>query len=444
VEEIDMRGGFALAGVILLGSVLVFSSAAVSEDGGKIRLDLDTCVETAIQVNISVLKAGYDLDRSRYTVLGSTSSLLPSVGWSSSDSRWQTPSERWVGDQILYTNRSYSSSFGVAQSLSFGNIMGVLGSLSDKNVSEQNLRAVRQQVVYTAKQKYLEVLRAKRLLGVSEEAMELSKRRQEKAQALLDVGSGVKSDVLRAQVEASSNELDLISARNSLRLAEADLKHFLTIEDEREIELEDILETGENAYALDAALADAMEMRPDIRAQAAMVKSDSRGVWRTRGGWIPTLGFNWSRSYTAPADDPTFPDRVLDVWDDGEWSWRLSLNVNIFDGFGTFSQVKIAKAQLKSARQDLSQSRRDASLEVTKAYYNVEEARQRVKISKETVSLAEEELRLAEERYRLGGGTMLEQIDAQVTLSQARTSYIQALYDYLLSQAELVRATGKD
>jgi outer membrane protein TolC len=44
----------------------------------------------------------------------------------------------------------------------------------------------------------------------------------------------------------------------------------------------------------------------------------------------------------------------------------------------------------------------------------------------------------------LGGGTMLEQIDAQVALSQAKTSQVQALYDYLLSQAELVRAAGRD
>ena len=51
---------------------------------------------------------------------------------------------------------------------------------------------------------------------------------------------------------------------------------------------------------------------------------------------------------------------------------------------------------------------------------------------------------LAEERFRLGGATMLEQIDSQVALSEARTSYVEALYDYLLSQADLVRAMGKD
>ena len=84
------------------------------------------------------------------------------------------------------------------------------------------------------------------------------------------------------------------------------------------------------------------------------------------------------------------------------------------------------------------------ALEVKRAFYGVEEARQRVKVSEEAVEVAEEELRLAEERYRLGGGTMLEQIDSSVSLSEARTSRIEALYDYLLSLAQLKRAVGKD
>jgi outer membrane protein TolC len=163
-------------------------------------------------------------------------------------------------------------------------------------------------------------------------------------------------------------------------------------------------------------------------------------VWRERGGWVPTLSYSWSRSYHAE----TFPDRALDIWDDATWQWGIGVSVNLFDGLSTFSSVRIAKAQLRSVKEDLNQVKRDAALEVKQAFYNVEEARQRVKVSSETVSLAEEELRLAEERYRLGGGTMLEQIDAQVVLSQAKSSNVQALHDYLLSQAALVRAMGKD
>jgi len=429
-----------LASVAVMVSVL--AGAAFAAD--QVNLDLDKCVRTALDVNVSVLKAGYDLDQARYSVLGSASNLLPSAQWSSSHSRWETPAERQVGDKVVVTDKSYSSAFSAGENLSFGSEMGLFESLSNKGAAGENLRATRHQVAYQAKLKYLEVLRTGRLVGVSEEALELSRRRLEKAQAMLDVGSGVRSDVLRAQVEVSGNELNLISARNALRLAETDLKHFLAIPDDSQVVLEDILEAGEDSVDLDQALGEAMVSRPDIRAAGHQVSAGSRAVWRQRGGWMPSLSFGWSRRYTAPADHPEFPDRALDVWDEGEWSWGMDLRISIFDGLATFSNVKTAKARLRSAREDFNQTRRDASLEVTRACYNLDEARQRVKVSRETVSLAEEELRLAEERYRLGGGTMLEQIDAQVSLSEARTSNIQALYDYLLSRAEIARALGRD
>jgi outer membrane protein TolC len=423
--------------------------AGAAETAGPLRLDLNECVDMAIEVNVSVLKAGYSLDRAKYGVLGSASGQLPSASWSSSGGRRQGTSDwvfvdgnwQWV---VFPDEETYRASFSFSERLSVPSAMGLLESSAYMQAARQDLRAARQQAAFLAKQKYLEVLKAGRLLGVKEEAVELSKRRLEKAQAMLDVGSGVRSDVLRAQVEASSNQLDLITAKNGLRLAETDLKHFLALPDDRELEVEDILETTEVSVTLDDALPAAMEARPDVRAQQHVVKAAGRAVWKERGGWLPSFGINYSRSYSAKEWIKVVPEHVSDLWDEAPWSWGTSLSLNLFDGFGTFSQVKAAKAALKSAKEDLNQTRRDAALEIRQAVYNVDEARQRVKVSKETVSLAEEELRLAEERYRLGGGTMLEQIDAQVALSEARTSHIQALYDLLSSQAELARAMGKD
>jgi len=425
---------------LLVPSAVCFRAWCAEPAAGTLHLDLATSVRMAVEVNTSVLKAKYDLDRSTNYVIGSASRLLPSAGWQSIHNESQLGYPHIVGDRLISSRTSYSSTFSVSEDVSASSVLGVFESLSNRGAAAQSARATRQQVIYTAKQKYLEVLRAQRLLVVNQEALDLSNRRLEKAQAMLDVGSGVKSDVLRAQVEVGTNELNLISAANALRLAETDLKSFLRVPDEQAIELEDILETGEAAYTLEGALADAMEMRPDVKATAYGVKAGKSAVWKERGLWVPSLSYSWRREYSAES----FPDRALDVWDESSWRWGIGLSVNLFDGLSTFSSVRIAKAQLRSVEEDFNQVKRDAALEVKQTFYNVEEARQRVKVSSETVSLAEEELRLAEERYRLGGGTMLEQIDAQVVLSQARSSHVQALHDYLLSQAALVRAMGKD
>jgi outer membrane protein len=440
-RRVYMRVNFMLPAAAVSAILLVACAISTAADApGSLNLDLDECVRMAVEVNTSVVKANYDLDRSRNGVLTSAVPLLPTARWDGDRVEFHGK-ESVVNGVFLTSARSYDSRFSASENVSAGAVLDVFAALADKNAVGQNVRAVRQLVIFTAKQKYFGVLRAGRLLSVKQETLDRSKKRLERAQALLDVGSGVKSDVLRAQVEASSNELDLISAGNALRLAETDLKSFLRVPDEQEMELKDVLESGESDYALEAALADASQWRPDIKLQAETVKARRLGVWGARARWVPVVGISGARNY----QNPTFPKGATEVWDDyHDWEWGVSLSVNLFDGLRTFTNVRDAKIQLRSAKEDLKQTRLDAALEIKQAFYNVEEARQRVKVSEETVSLAQEELKLAEERYRLGGGTMLEQIDAQVALSEAQTSHVQALYDYLLSQADLVRAMGKD
>jgi outer membrane protein len=426
---------------IALLAIYVFSHVCNGTAGQMFRLDLDKCVQMALDVNASVVRSRYDLDIATSNVTRSASVLLPNVGASSVHSRWES-GDRVVGDVIVATteDRSYNASLSVDQSIHAVGIMGILESLAGRRAAQQGLRSVRQDVAYSAKQKYLSVLRTRRLLGVREEALDLSGRRLEKAEALLEVGSAVRSDVLRAKVEMSRNELDLISARNARRLAETDLKHFLRLDDEIELDLVDILEPRDLEYDFDAALGEAMSQRPDIGRGTELVKASRFGVWSERGNWLPFLRLSGGYQYKGLG----FPEETGDLWDDSTWLWSFTVSLNLFDGLRTFSNVRVAKAQRRQAEEDLRQLKLDAALQVKQAFYNVEEARQRVKVSRETVELAEEELRLAEEHYRLGGGTMLEQIDSQVALSEARTSHIEALYDYLLSQAQLTRAVGKD
>lgn len=426
--------------VVMVG-LIVMSAAGARAGEGSLKLDLDKCVQMALEVNVSVLKAEYELRRATNSVIGSASDLIPSVGVSSTHSKYESEWTTQVGDTLETTDQTYSASLAVSERVTFGSIMGLFESLAYRRATEHYVRDIRQEIAYMAKQKYLEVLKAQRLLAVREEALDLGKRRLEKAQALMDVGSAVRSDVLRAQVELSMNELDLISARHALRLAETDLRYFLGVVDERALELEDILETAEKDYRLEDAVEEALVRRPDVLQAEATLTAARRGVWRERGGWVPGLSFNWRDQYSEVG---SYPGDLGTLWDGAEWRWDLTLSVDLFDGLETFSRVRSAKASRESAKEDYIQAKRDASYEVKQAFYKVEEARQRVKVSRGTVGLAEEELRLAEERYRLGGGTMLEQIDAQVALSDARKSYVEALYDYLLSQAELERAVGKD
>ncbi len=426
--------------LLMLASATSAFAAGPVTAGPPLRLDLDKCVDMALEVNVAVLKAGYELDVAGNGVLTSASVLLPQANLESRSSRYEVLTPRQVGDKIVDTDRAYSAYLSVGETVSLPGVMGVFESLASKRATQHYVAQINQEVSYIARQKYLMVLRTRKLLVVADEALELSKRRLEKAQAMVEVGSAVKSDVLRAEVEMSSNQLDFISAENAVRLAETDLRYFLGVQDDVSLELEDVLEPSGIEYDLDDALSTAREWRPDIKLASANLAAVGHSVWRERGGWFPYVNFSWTDYFT----EGEFPGRLGDLEKNATWSWQITVGMDLFDGFGTFGRVRQARARRNSAREDLLQTERDAAFEVKEAFYSVEEARQRVDVSRRTVEVAEEELRLSEERYRLGAGTMLEQIDSQVSLSEARTSHIEALYDLLLSQARLVRATGRD
>ena len=57
---------------------------------------------------------------------------------------------------------------------------------------------------------------------------------------------------------------------------------------------------------------------------------------------------------------------------------------------------------------------------------------------------ADEALREARARAEAGTGTQLDVLDAETSLTQARTTQIQALHDYAVARARLERAIGED
>jgi outer membrane protein TolC len=128
-----------------------------------------------------------------------------------------------------------------------------------------------------------------------------------------------------------------------------------------------------------------------------------------------------------------------------EYTWWVgaSLSLNLFDRFATSSSVGMAKANYRRAEYSLEKAKLDAIKEIKSLGFALNESRERIAVASETVEQAMEDLRLAEERYRVGAGTMLETIDAQVALTQAKADVIDAKCDYLIAKADLARAAGR-
>ncbi len=122
---------------------------------------------------------------------------------------------------------------------------------------------------------------------------------------------------------------------------------------------------------------------------------------------------------------------------------NLSLNVPLFNGFEAQARIGQSKAAIREIewnRKGLSEA---ISFEVRQAVLSLNEARESLLSQEKNVDQAREAARLAELNYAEGLATSLDVLQAQVSLRQARTNYTQALYDLVISDAQLEKAVGR-
>ena len=106
------------------------------------------------------------------------------------------------------------------------------------------------------------------------------------------------------------------------------------------------------------------------------------------------------------------------------------------------SQIEQKRIQWNRETEDFSTLRNNLNvqaldlLEVLRHYLDV------LPIQSQVVESAEEDLTLIQERYSLGAASILEVLNAQVSLNQASTSWVNMKYDFWISAASLKALTG--
>jgi outer membrane protein len=121
----------------------------------------------------------------------------------------------------------------------------------------------------------------------------------------------------------------------------------------------------------------------------------------------------------------------------------LSLNIPIFDGFRTTNRVEETLHTYYVIKAQEEQELQQVALDVEQAYLRLVELQQRIKADEAAAATAKENLDLANGRYRVGVGSIIEVTDAQQLYTDAQTTYVRALYDYKIADAQLTRAIGK-
>lgn len=439
-----------IARLLAAAFVLIWAAIPVPALGaaeGNV-LSLNECIDIAQRNNPEIGIAEEGFRRAESNLLLNYGGLLPSftVDFSTghrfygpSSVQFDAQGRPVVTDGFDYEDYNLRLSSDIVLYDGGRNISSIKSAMKSRDAAREDLKYSKDVISARVIRAYYNLVRSKMLLIVQEEALEQARQSMERTEALLEVGSATRADVLKARVLYSNTRLDLIMARNAVELTREDLLTLLNIRENRVIDVDTSMVIEFIEPDLETEIGYALAHRPELKSMNYQIESTRAGISAAKSGWFPSFGAFFGYYW----NDREMADNLNFFKEEYMWSITGYVSLNLFDRFATSSNVKTAKANHRIAEYNLESAKLNAVKEIKGLVFNIRESRERISVATETVEQAMEDVRLASERYRVGAGTMLETIDAQVALTQAKANVIDAKCDYLISTADLARATGR-
>lgn len=440
------RWGLYASFFLAVFSLSLFSGFLFAEQPGSSgRLTLDQAIALALQSHPSIF-AARGASRVQEARLGTVKSdLYPHLDITSSYRRGtanfaptsQTGSSLnriATSDSSNEAFNNYSAVLTLQQRIfDFGKTGAAVEEAREGlKASRWDEEATMENVVVNVKVAYFGLLGARHLVRVNEETVRQFEQHLQQAEGFFNIGTRPKFDVTKAEVDLTNARLNLIQAKNAAEVARITLANAIGLPDQPIGELEELLDFKKVEITEEEAREEALRRRPELLSLAASYRAGEASVLAARRSYFPVL------SGTA---DYTYRGQEFPL----VWNWDVGLNLTfpLFSGYALKSQVAEARANLTTIEANQESLRQNILLEVRQSYLNLLEAAERVGLSELVVRQAEENLALANGRFQAGVATSVERTDAQVSLTNAKTSHIQALYDYKVDEARLEKAMGR-
>lgn len=302
--------------------------------------------------------------------------------------------------------------------------------------SEMQKGAVYNDLGFAVASAFYQILKTEQSIRITEESVGQIRKHLEIAQARYENEAALKSDVLRVSVNLAEAENQLTIARHNLERAKAQLNlvlgrpvnsPLLLRSDEPVIPL-----TGE-AEPLEQLMAAARENRPEIEGMERNIRALDQSIESAKAGYYPQV--NAFAHYDIDSED--FSDT------NDSWTVGIGVNVSLFDGFLTRSNVSSARARLREAQAKYERLVLQVEMDVKDAYLARSEALSRLNVLQESVTEAEENLRIISDRYAEGMALVTDLLNSEVALTNARLQHLSAQYEYQVAAAALERAVGR-
>jgi outer membrane protein TolC len=265
------------------------------------------------------------------------------------------------------------------------------------------------------------------------------------AEQLLDItrkleqgGEAARADVVKAEVSLEQRRRDVEDAQLAIEKARIGLGILLFPNYGQPFTVTDDIDAARPLPPFPEIQTMAGTNNPEIRAAQLAVTQSNFEIASARAALLPSLSFDYFFGINANQFAVYDRDHLNNLGS----AAQAQLTIPIWTWGAARSKVKQAELRQQQARNDLTLTQRTLLGELNSFYLEGQVAAAQVASLRRSVDLSSESLRLTQLRYQAGEATVLEVVDAQSTLAQARNASDDGLFRYRLALANLQTLTG--
>lgn len=406
-----------------------------------LELDLEETIQRALLTNPSVKIAEYNRKAAKADYSAAKGARGISISLSHSTGRNGYADPQYNQQLDIWTKgigNSHSNSITASLPIfTGGELQGQIGQAkanyrSMLSAEEQAYNEMKE----TATTGYFNMLNATNMKALRQESVDRLQAHLDNVIAQYNVGIVARADVLRSEVELANAQQNYITASNEYDVAEATLNNIIGTPLGTTLLLKDRLQYEPYENDMAYCLAYSEQHRPELKQAEYAIDSAEAALVVARSGHMPKINAV-AGNYWGGTDESNWPGD-----DNDHWSVGVTASMNVFDSGVTWSKIHAAQENLAKAKESQRQIKDNVELEVRTDYLNLREAEKRITTTQVAVASAEEDYHIAVVRYQAGVGTNIDVMDAQEALTQAKTNYYQALYNYNTSKAALNTSMG--
>jgi len=364
--------------------------------------------------------------------------LLPSVNFNNEFIYTQpngTPSGVFIANNTVH---EYLSQGDVHQVIGYTNYADYRRARALEAVARAKAEVAKRGLVVAVVQGYYGLIAAQRKYANVQQAATEAQQFLALSQKLENGGEVAHADVIKAQIQSNDRQRDLREAQLAMDKSRLDLAVILFPDFNLNFTVVDDAQLAPPLQSFDEFVKAAETKNPDVRASSASFQAAKFEVTSAQSAYLPTLTLDYFYGIDAPHFATHEPDGTRNLG----YAVTATLNIPIWNWGATRSKIVQANLKRKQAQRELTMAQRKLQVDMRELYAEAEAAHAELELLKNSAELAAESLRLTILRYQGGESTVLEVVDAQNTLTQARNAFSDGEVRARTAVANLQTLTG--